>query len=121
MFKKPLPTLNKTQVKSSVQRQLKVKLNAALPNMGQIVEQLMPKQEKMQIAKFDAVQLALVFDRVVFFNSFDGPWVPTLKALHMCLLNNTCRYPQMLPMVTVDTGAIKFVLRGAGLLFITQI
>ena len=42
----------------------------------------------------------------LFFNHFDGPYFPNLKILH--------KYPDILPKIQVDKGAIKFVLKGAG-------
>ncbi|SCZ89051.1 BZ3500_MvSof-1268-A1-R1_Chr1-1g00921 [Microbotryum saponariae] len=44
----------------------------------------------------------------LFFQHFDGPYYPTLKVLH--------KYPEMLPKVGVDRGAIKFVLSGANIM-----
>ena len=41
----------------------------------------------------------------LFFQHFDSLYFPTLKLLH--------KYPEMLPRVQVDRGAIKFVLKGA--------
>ncbi len=41
----------------------------------------------------------------IFFNHFDGPFIPTLRVLH--------RYPALLPHVQIDRGAIKFLLAGA--------
>lgn len=41
----------------------------------------------------------------LFFCQRDGPWFPTLRLLH--------QYPDMMPKLRADKGAIKFVLSGA--------
>ena len=41
----------------------------------------------------------------LFFAQRDGPWFPTLHLLH--------QYPDMMPKLRADVGAIKFVLSGA--------
>jgi PUA domain protein len=51
----------------------------------------------------------LVVDgQVMFFQSFDGPWIPALRLVH--------KYPRILPQVQVDRGAIKFILSGANIM-----
>lgn len=51
----------------------------------------------------------LVVDgQVMFFQSFDGPWIPALRLVH--------KYPGILPQVQVDRGAIKFILSGANIM-----
>lgn len=51
----------------------------------------------------------LVADRVVlFFSTRDGGWFPTLRLLH--------KYPDMMPRLRADAGAIKFVLSGANIM-----
>merc|ERR1711865_1164 len=44
----------------------------------------------------------------LFWQQRDGPWLPTLRVLH--------KYPTMMPIMRVDKGAIKFVLRGASIM-----
>merc|ERR1719389_528237 len=51
----------------------------------------------------------VVIDRTpIFWQQRDGPWLPTLRLLH--------QYPSVMPKMQVDKGAIKFVLRGAGIM-----
>ena len=44
----------------------------------------------------------------LFFAQRDDVWFPTLRLLH--------QYPEMMPKLRVDTGAIKFVLSGANIM-----
>ena len=44
----------------------------------------------------------------VFFAQRDDVWFPTLRLLH--------QFPDMMPKLRVDTGAIKFVLSGANIM-----
>lgn len=44
----------------------------------------------------------------IFLNHFDGPFIPHLRVLH--------RYPDLLPRVQIDRGAIKFLLSGANMM-----
>ncbi|KAJ3354100.1 translation machinery-associated protein 20, partial [Kappamyces sp. JEL0680] len=56
----------------------------------------------------DRVSIVSVEGQYLFFQHFDGPYFPTLKLLH--------RYPDILPKIQVDRGAIKFVLKGADIM-----
>ena len=42
---------------------------------------------------------------IIFFQIRDGPWIPHLKFLH--------QWPDMMPCVTADRGAIKHILAGS--------
>ena len=53
----------------------------------------------------DHVQIFVIDRTPLFFAERDGPWYPTLRLLH--------RYPDMMPKLRADVGAIKFVLSGA--------
>lgn len=44
----------------------------------------------------------------LFFSTRDTAWCPTLRLLH--------KYPDMMPKLRVDTGAIRFVLSGADIM-----
>ncbi len=54
------------------------------------------------------VQLLLLGDTPLFFSTRDGGWFPTLRVLH--------QYPQIMPRLRADKGAIKFVLSGANIM-----
>jgi PUA domain protein len=53
------------------------------------------------------VSLIVVNKNIKFFK-YENEWVPTLHLLH--------QYPTLLPLVQVDEGAIKFVLKGADIM-----
>jgi len=98
-----------TQVKSSVQRTLKQKILETYPRLEPVVKELWPKEANMVIAKCKEHVTCIVVDKVpIFFQQRDGPWMPTLRVLHV--------YPTMMPFMQVDKGAIKFVLRGASIM-----
>ncbi|GAA6022779.1 hypothetical protein JCM10207_000413 [Rhodosporidiobolus poonsookiae] len=74
-----------------------------------VLDVLWPKKETLTLVKCrDHISLYTVHGEPLFFQHFDGPFYPTLKVLH--------RYPEMLPRVGVDRGAIKFVLSGANIM-----
>ena len=54
------------------------------------------------------VEIVCVNNIPLFYRSRDGPYFPTLRILH--------QYPDMMPKLRVDTGAIKFVLSGANIM-----
>ncbi len=56
----------------------------------------------------DRVQVIAVNGVPLFFAQRDDVWFPTLRLLH--------QYPDMMPKLRVDTGAIKFVLSGANIM-----
>ncbi|GAA5935107.1 hypothetical protein JCM1841_000332 [Sporobolomyces salmonicolor] len=74
-----------------------------------VLDTLWPKKEGLTLVKCrEHVSMYTVHGEPLFFQHFDGPFYPTLKILH--------RYPEMLPRVGVDRGAIKFVLGGANIM-----
>jgi len=54
------------------------------------------------------VQILLLKNMPIFFQHYDGPYLPTLHLLH--------QYPMLLPPIQVDRGAIKFLLSGANVM-----
>ena len=74
-----------------------------------MLDALIPKKCVMTIAKTAEKNAVIVVDGApLFFQLRDGPYFPTLKVLH--------RYPDMMPRLRVDKGAIKFVLQGANIM-----
>ncbi|WFD43671.1 translation machinery-associated protein 20 [Malassezia psittaci] len=118
LFKKMDPKADvgtPTSLKSSVQRGIRTKILEQYPdtlgaNDGALLEQLVPKKEPMTVVKFkrEHVQILLVKGVPMFFQHYDGPWLPTLHILH--------QYPTLLPWIQVDRGAIKFLLSGANVM-----
>jgi PUA domain protein len=60
---------------------------------------------------------------LLFFNSFDGQWIPSLRLIHKCIesIRNYRFYsykldPDIMTRYQVDKGAIKFVLNGADIM-----
>ncbi|KWU41636.1 hypothetical protein RHOSPDRAFT_22610, partial [Rhodotorula sp. JG-1b] len=107
-------------MKSSAQRQIRAKATSlpAQPPLGgedqedealTVLDLIWPKKETLSLVKCrDHISIYTVHGEPIFFQHFDGPFYPTLKVLH--------RFPDMLPRVGVDRGAIKFVLAGANIM-----
>jgi malignant T-cell-amplified sequence len=125
MFKKFDPSKDvstSTQVKSSVQRALKSQLLEQHPGITEeVLEELLPK--KSPLVQYKVGPHLMLYcrrieheDRVptdepVLFQHRDGPILPTLKLVHQY-------YPSPLEFtrVTVDKGAIPFLLGGANIM-----
>jgi predicted ribosome-associated RNA-binding protein Tma20 len=60
------------------------------------------------VCRPDRIQVILVNGVPLFFAQRDDIWFPTLRLLH--------QYPDMMPKLRADTGAIKFVLSGANIM-----
>ncbi|KAI9016371.1 malignant T cell-amplified sequence 1-like protein [Phycomyces nitens] len=98
-----------SQLKSSVQRSIRTKLLEQYPMLEPILDELMPKKTPIiQIKGHEHITFLSVNGKILFFQHFDGPYFPTVKLLH--------KYPDILPKLQVDRGAIKFVLSGANIM-----
>ncbi|WVR03499.1 hypothetical protein IAU60_000490 [Kwoniella sp. DSM 27419] len=76
---------------------------------GAVIDDIWPKKEALGLTKcHDRISIFTVHTVPLFFQHFDGPFIPTLKLLH--------KYPEMLPRVQIDRGAIKFLLAGANMM-----
>merc|ERR1712164_52343 len=92
--------------KSSAQRGVKSSLVEQYPMLEDIIDELMPKKTPLVVVKCQGhLQLLTVNGEILFAQQRDGPHFPTLRLLH--------KYPNMLPHVRVDRGAIKHVMQGA--------
>ena len=104
------------KAKSSVIRGIRQRICEQYPYLEDsgAIEEIMPKKADVVLAKASAggetnnVQMVVVDRTPTFFNMRDGPYYPTLRLLHM--------YPDMMPKLRVDRGAIKFVLSGANIM-----
>lgn len=124
MFKKFDPSHDvstSTLVKASVQRALKSKLLETHPALTEeVVEALLPK--KSHLIQYKVGSHLMLYcrrkeyddgrtptDEPVLFQHRDGPLLPTLKLVH--------EYPTLdFTHVTVDKGAIPFLLGGANVM-----
>lgn len=111
-----------TQVKASVQRGIKSRVAAANPNISEEeLDALLPKKPPLVQYKVGPHMMlycrrgetseegATPSDEPVFFQHRDGPILPTLRIIH--------KYPGLqFTSVTVDEGAIPFVLGGANIM-----
>ncbi|KAI9002697.1 PUA-like domain-containing protein [Gaertneriomyces semiglobifer] len=99
----------KSKVKSSVQRAVRTKILEQYPALNPYIEEILPKKDPLILIKcHDRLNIVSMNDEMLFFNHHDGPYYPHLRILH--------KYPDMMPHVRVDRGAIKFVLSGANIM-----
>jgi predicted RNA-binding protein (TIGR00451 family) len=99
------------QLKSSAQRAIRARIADQYPSLDDdALDALAPKKgAPMVLGKCaDKVTVVLVDDTPLFFQHRDGPYFPTLRVLHA--------YPDMMPKVRVDEGAIKFIMSGANIM-----
>jgi len=123
MFKKFDPSNDvstSTQVKASVQRALKSQIIQAHPKItDEMLDELIPK--KVPLVQYKVGPHLMLYcrklekenssasDEPVLFQQRDGPCLPTLKLVH--------HYPALpFKQVTVDKGAIPFLLGGANVM-----
>lgn len=106
-----------TQVKASVQRGIKSQILNAHPAItDEILNELLPKKPPLvqykigpHLMLYCQQQEGSGGDIPVFFQHRDGPILPTLKFIH--------KYPKVeFTRVTVDKGAIPFLLGGANVM-----
>jgi PUA domain protein len=73
-----------------------------------VIDDIIPKKAQVELLKCeDKIQLYVVDNEVVCFQQFDE-LIPALPLVH--------KYPEAFPTLTVDRGAIKFVLSGANIM-----
>jgi PUA domain protein len=123
MFKRFDPSSDvstSTQVKASFQRGIKSQIREAHPALtDEQLEALIPK--KPPLVQYKVGPHLMLFcrrrehedaspsDEPVFFQQRDGPILPTLKLVH--------KYPSLeFTQVTVDKGAIPFLIGGANVM-----
>lgn len=109
-----------TQVKASVQRGIKAQIKESHPSISEEeIDALLPKKPPLVQYKVGPHMMlycrrieqedASPSDEPVFFQQRDGPILPTLRLVH--------KYPSLnFTKVTVDKGAIPFLLGGANVM-----
>ncbi|KAJ2724451.1 translation machinery-associated protein 20 [Coemansia sp. Benny D115] len=96
-------------VKSSAVRNIRTKLIEQFPGLEPHIDEVLPKKSNLiQIKCKDHITLYAIDNKILFFQHFSDPMTPTLYLLH--------QFPDILPCVRVDRGAIKFVLSGANIM-----
>eukprot|EP00879_Flechtneria_rotunda_P003153 GHRR01003375.1.p1 GENE.GHRR01003375.1~~GHRR01003375.1.p1 ORF type:complete len:184 (+),score=29.39 GHRR01003375.1:376-927(+) len=100
-----------TQVKASVARGIRSSIGEQFSFLAEtgLLDVLLPKKDPVFVAKTSShLQVAFLNEIPLFYSDRDGHWFPTLKILH--------HYPDMMPKLRTDKGAIKFVLSGANIM-----
>lgn len=91
-------------------RSLRSKLTTQFPNLEAHIDEVMPKKTQVvQLKCADKVSLYSADEKILCIQHFDDDLVPTLRLVHT-LPKDT------FPHVTVDRGAIKFILGGANIM-----
>jgi len=110
-FSKEESFSNTNQVKSSVIRNIRRQLCDLYPWLEEsgTIDSILPKKEPVMLAKCqNHIQILYLRDVPLCFCHRDGPWFLTLRLVH--------RYPQAMPRLRTDLGAIRFVLSGANIM-----
>ncbi|PGH18522.1 hypothetical protein AJ79_00299 [Helicocarpus griseus UAMH5409] len=111
MFKKDVSLGARSKVKSSVQRAIRQKLLETYPGFEPYIDELIPKKASLEAIKLhipDRVTLYTIDSRPILFQTIDSPLIPHLRVIHA--------FPDALPTIGIDRGAIRFVLSGAALM-----
>ncbi|CAG8454915.1 2894_t:CDS:2 [Ambispora gerdemannii] len=114
-FKEDVST--QSQVKSSVQRNIRTKILEQYKQLESVVDEVLPKKTPLVLIKcHEHINLLTMNNEILFFQHFDGPYYPTLRLLHKCTFLLSLLDPDAFPRVQVDRGAIKFILSGANIM-----
>jgi len=96
-------------VKNSVARAIRGDILTQMPGIEPYIEEILPKKEPVYVAKCsDHISIVVVNHEPLFFNVRDGPYLPMMRLLH--------RYPDILPHMRCDKGAIKYCISGANIM-----
>ncbi|KAH7820781.1 putative malignant t cell amplified sequence 1 [Monocercomonoides exilis] len=97
------------QLKTSKLREVRSFFKDSAGINEEILDVVLPKSESIKVAKCHGhINLLVVGNYPRFFQTRDGPYLPTLRVLH--------RYPELLPHMQVDRGAIKHILSGSDIM-----
>ncbi|KAF5153183.1 Translation machinery-associated protein 20 [Theileria parva strain Muguga] len=119
MVKKFTPDdiISQNLIKTSVQRNIKLNIVKEYPLLKDTIDVIFPKKMQIYLAKCqEHVNLLLVGGEIMFIQHRDGPWIPSLRLVHKCNFHIYFSNPDILPKMQVDSGAIKFVLRGSNIM-----
>ncbi|KAJ1920166.1 translation machinery-associated protein 20 [Mycoemilia scoparia] len=98
-----------SQVKTSVIRAIRTQWIKNYPGIESHLDEILPKKATLTHVKFKGhVSLYKIDEVVIAFQMFNDPIVPSLRLVH--------QFPDILPTVQVDRGAIKYVLSGANIM-----
>jgi len=98
-----------TVLKSSVQRSIRANILTQWTIDPETLELVWPKKEPLMHVKCrDHISIYTVHGEPLLLQHFDGPFYPSLRLLH--------RYPNLLPRVQIDRGAIRFLLSGVNMM-----
>ncbi|GES61970.1 GTP-binding protein YchF [Aspergillus terreus] len=104
-----IPPSNRSKVKSSVQRGIRQRFLDTYPGFEPYIDEVLPKKAQLDAVKLpEKCTLYTIDTQPLFYQPLDGPPIPHLKLVHA--------YPDALPTVQIDRGAIRFVLSGAALM-----
>ncbi|RAL00348.1 GTP-binding protein YchF [Aspergillus ibericus CBS 121593] len=106
-----IPPSNRSKVKSSVQRALRQRFLETYPGFEPYIEEVLPKKAQLDAVKLPERATLYTISNTntpLFYQPLDGPPIPHLKLIHA--------FPDALPTVQIDRGAIRFVLSGAALM-----
>jgi len=108
-FTKEADVSNHSQVKTSIQRNIRKQIQQNYPDLEKDLDFIFPKKTPIYVTKCSNRVNLVVCNKIVwFFNYYDGPYLPTLRTLH--------KYPNLLPHVQVDKGAISHIFKGANIM-----
>ena len=100
---------SQTAIKSSAIRAIKQSITDQFPAAAAYIDDIIPKKAAVLDGKGkDRLNFVVVDGEPVFYRQRDGPYFPTLRVLH--------KYPNLMPRVQVDKGAIKYVFSGANIM-----
>jgi PUA domain protein len=95
-----------SQMKTSAVRKVKAAIVESYPTLAADLDIIFPKNAPIMASKGEhRTEFIAAAGRAWFFQLDGGQWLPTLHTLH--------RWPDLLPHMRVDKGAIRFVMKGS--------
>lgn len=99
----------KSKMKSSAQRAVRARVLEDYPGFEPYIDEILPKKGSLETVKLpDRTTLYALDGQPLFWQHMDDALVPHLRLCHA--------FPDALPSVGIDRGAIRFVLSGAALM-----